>query len=431
MSFTINRLKEIIIDEINSYLGNNTINCDVIPVNDNVMIQEQKQELDINKLPFKDSVNKSGGKMYSVGGAVRDSFLGKDSKDLDLLITGLSLDDLERILSPFGKVVPQEVGGKVAMLLLKMPDSEDIDIAIPRTEIKKGDGYKGFDIKPDHTLPIEDDLLRRDFTINAIAKDADGNIVDPYNGQGDLKNKIIRMVSSKSFKEDPLRMLRAVQFASRFGFSIEPKTFKAIVENADSISEITPERVMLEFGKIVTKGNMKVGMQLLAVTGLFKSIFGEDFKGDLTNMYSAEDMADFILVMLKDNFENPQEVFKTRLKGDVFNTKKIGATNIGITQNSLDKARNRMTVNRMNKISPASINSKLLPKEIKETVQEMRDGKFPISFKELEISGDDLLEAGFSGPKMGQAFTKILQAIYREEINNFKEDILEYAENIR
>lgn len=396
-------------------------------LNDNVMTQE----LDINKLPFGKLISAAGGKMYSVGGAVRDSFLGKESKDLDLLITGLSLDQLEAMLSDFGKVVPQEVGGKVAMLLLKMPGVDDIDVAIPRVEVKKGDGYKGFDIKPDHTLPIEDDLLRRDFTINAIARDVDGNIIDPFNGREDLESKTIKMVSSKSFKEDPLRMLRAVQFASRFDFRIEMETFKAIVENADSIQEITPERVMLEFGKIVTKGDKKLGLEYLVLTGLYKSLFGETFKGDSELMEKADDMADFIFVMLKDNFPNPQDVFKEKLKGDAKGSKKIEAIKLAVDQNSLDKVKNRHTVNKMNKMSSSSLDSKLLPKEIQEAVDEMKRGEFPISLKEVAISGEDLLKIGISGPKIGQIFSKILQAIYGEEIPNEMEGIFDYIEDIR
>jgi len=218
--------------------------------------------MSLEDLPFKQEIEKLGGKIFSVGGAVRDKFLGKDSKDLDILITGIPMDKLERLLTKYGKV---DAVGKSFGVIKFVPKgaTDDIDIAIPRTEQKVGDGHKGFDVKSDHELPIEDDLKRRDFTINAIAKDVNGNLIDPYNGQDDLRNKIIRVVNPEAFADDPLRMLRGVQFASRFGFTIEPHTMDLIKQNAPKIKEIAGERMFIELEKIVTKGDKKVGAQLL------------------------------------------------------------------------------------------------------------------------------------------------------------------------
>src|SRR5690606_8675300 len=137
---------------------------------------------------------------------------------------------------------------------------EDIDIAIPRTERATGEGgHKGFEVSSDHNLPIEKDLERRDFTINAIAKDINGNVIDPFGGQRDLKEKIIRVVNPQAFSDDPLRMLRAVQFAARFGFPIEPKTEQLIKANAHRIREIAAERILIELEKIVKKGDVLYG----------------------------------------------------------------------------------------------------------------------------------------------------------------------------
>jgi len=219
-------------------------------VNETEMVNEN-EIMSLNDLPFKQEIEGLGAKIYSVGGAVRDEFLGKESKDLDILITGIPMDNLEQLLSKYGRV--DAVGKSFGVIKFKPKGStEDIDIAIPRTEVPTGaGGHKGFDVKSDHTLPIEDDLKRRDLTINAIAKDSEGNIIDPFGGVEDLKNKIIRAVDPNAFNDDPLRMLRAVQFSARFGFTIEPNTMEMIKQTADKVKTISPERVIIEFEKIV------------------------------------------------------------------------------------------------------------------------------------------------------------------------------------
>ena len=205
------------------------------------MIKEALSIKDINELPFKNDVLKAGGKIYSVGGAVRDGLLGKESKDLDILIAKVPIDELMRILSKYSDKEVKEVGQSYGVIkFVPKGSNEEIDIAIPRTEKKTAGGHTGFEFSPDHNLPVEKELERRDFTINAIAKGHDGKIIDPFNGIDDLKNKTIRVIGKKSFSDDPLRMLRGVQFASRFDFTIEPETANMIKQNAALIKEISP-----------------------------------------------------------------------------------------------------------------------------------------------------------------------------------------------
>ncbi len=179
-----------------------------------MMLKPEKKSINenivsVNTLPFKSDIETAGGKIYSVGGAVRDTMLNKESKDLDLLITGLPLEDIETILSKYGRV--DNVGKSFGVIKFNNPETGELDIAIPRTEKANGEGgYKGFEVTSDHTLPIEADLSRRDYTLNAIAKDSNGQIIDPYNGTEDIKNKIIRMVNPQAFAEDPLRLLRGM-----------------------------------------------------------------------------------------------------------------------------------------------------------------------------------------------------------------------------
>ena len=165
-----------------------------------------------------------GGKIYQVGGAVRDDMLGKVSKDLDLLVVGLELENLARLLSRYGKT---NLVGKAFGIIKFVPTgaTEEIDISVPRIDSKStGKGHKDFEVKLGKGITLTQDQLRRDFWMNAMARDVEtGEIHDiDRRGQTDIENQQIRVIGSQAFKEDPLRMLRAVQFAARFDFKIEP-----------------------------------------------------------------------------------------------------------------------------------------------------------------------------------------------------------------
>jgi len=223
----------------------------------------------------RDAIKNKGGKIYQIGGAVRDEILGKVSKDLDLLIVGLELDELGRILKPFGKV---NLVGKAFGIIKFVPEgeTEEVDISIPRVDSKStGKGHKDFEVKLGKGISLQQDQLRRDFWINALAKDIDtGEVIDvERKGMTDIKKKEIRMISPVAFEEDPLRMLRAIQFAARFGFKIEKETFNEIKKNARSISTVSAERFQEEFRKMFTKADKpSIGIKLLFVTGLIDHI---------------------------------------------------------------------------------------------------------------------------------------------------------------
>ena len=383
--------------------------------------------MQLKDLPFKDEVEQLGGKIFSVGGAVRDEFLGKESKDLDILITGIPMEKLEELLSKYGKV--DKVGASFGVLKFKPEgSSEDIDIAIPRTETSTGEGgHKGFDVSSDHELPIEDDLMRRDFTINAIAKDIDGNLIDPFNGQEDLKNKIIRIVNPVAFADDPLRMLRAVQFASRFGFVIEPTTMEMIKTNAEKIKEIPPERILIEFDKIVKKGNKLIGVQLLQETGLFKQIFGFDLPISViqnSNFNNVQTMGEFIYLMTS-NMSNPAEFYKNDLKGDINTYKEIKALEVAFNAGEeTNQAIARTIAHNMYTSSPESLNSNILSNSVKQAAYELLQGKYPKTIGELAINGNDLMKFGLKGKEIGDALKKMLINIYTEKVSNNKEELL-------
>ncbi|PIR66612.1 MAG: hypothetical protein COU51_02745 [Parcubacteria group bacterium CG10_big_fil_rev_8_21_14_0_10_36_14] len=177
---------------------------------------------------------------YLVGGSVRDILIGRQIKDIDLLVRKVKVKNLERELKKIGKV--NLVGERFSVLKFrKDKSSNEIDIAIPRKDFAYGTGrYKDFKIKSDPNLPVNEDLSRRDFTVNSIAWNIlDKKLEDPFNGFYDLKKKIIRAVGDpkERFREDYSRMLRAIRFAIQLGFIIDKKTLEAVKNNIGHIND--------------------------------------------------------------------------------------------------------------------------------------------------------------------------------------------------
>ena len=194
-------------------------------------------------------IKQKGGKTYFVGGFVRDKLLGIENKDIDIEVFGITPSQLKDILSKYGEV--DEVGASFGILMIK---GIDIDFAMPRTERKTSTGHKGFDITINPFLSLEEATKRRDFTINAFMEDVlSGEIIDLWNGKKDLDSKTIRHIDDHTFIEDPLRVLRACQFASRFNFSIDTKTLE-LCKTID-ITSLAKERVFEELKKALLKSS--------------------------------------------------------------------------------------------------------------------------------------------------------------------------------
>ncbi|UCB53347.1 MAG: HDIG domain-containing protein [Candidatus Zixiibacteriota bacterium] len=221
------------------------------------------------------------GKIYEVGGAVRDKYISPvlPDKDKDYLITGIHMEELCSLLSRFGKVdLVGKSFGVIKFHPFKKFDGDHVfDVALPRKEYSTGPGHKDFKVEYDHTLRVEDDLSRRDFTINAMAEDlATGKLVDPLNGRKDIKRRLIRIANPDSFRDDPLRMLRGIQFAARFEFELEKETLDSLKENADLITTISPERIQEELNKLLVKAKYpSAGFRLMQQVGLLEKILPE------------------------------------------------------------------------------------------------------------------------------------------------------------
>lgn len=193
------------------------------------------------------AIHRAGGRAMLVGGCVRDALLGIPVKDYDLEVYALPLGSLLAALAPVCEV--DAVGMSFGVLKVK---HFDIDIALPRLDSKTGRGHRGFVVEVDPQLDFSLAASRRDFTVNAIMKDAlTGEIIDPYHGQQDLENRILRHVSP-AFTEDPLRVLRGMQFISRFDLTAVPETVSLCA--GLSQSELPVERVAGEWEKLLLKG---------------------------------------------------------------------------------------------------------------------------------------------------------------------------------
>jgi poly(A) polymerase/tRNA nucleotidyltransferase (CCA-adding enzyme) len=213
--------------------------------------------------------------IYLVGGKVRDILLQRESYDYDFVIRNVPAKDLEKFLAKEGTV--NFVGksfGVFKFVAKKYTLAEAIDIALPRTEESfNTGGYRDFDVQTDPNLPIDKDLARRDFTINAMAVNIKtGEIIDPFDGQTDLKNKIIRTVGDPKlrFGEDFTRMIRAIRFSVQLYFKIEQPTYLAIQNLAPKIKTMATERITEEFNKIIISPNAEFGLQLLQKSNLLK-----------------------------------------------------------------------------------------------------------------------------------------------------------------
>ncbi len=179
-------------------------------------------------------------KIYCVGGAVRDQLLGLPVQDHDWVVVGGTPEDMAaRGYQPVGKDFP----------VFLHPDTHE-EYALARTERKTSRGYTGFAVYAAPDVTLEQDLSRRDFTINAIAQAADGSLIDPYNGIADLRVGILRHVSP-AFSEDPVRILRAARFAARFGFTIAPDTLALMRDmvNNGEVDALVAERVWQELAR--------------------------------------------------------------------------------------------------------------------------------------------------------------------------------------
>lgn len=219
------------------------------------------------------ALTQAGGQVYIVGGAVRDSMMGKDPKDIDMMCSGLDEDQMELALQGVGRL---DFTGKAFGVFRLKVGGDEVEIAMPRSERSTGSGHKEFEVTTDPNLPVEADLSRRDFTWNAMAYDpSTRSLIDPHGGQNDLVNGRMALVNDKAFEDDPLRIVRAMVATARYGFEPDPSLLKSMSDNASSIRHLPGERIQMEFDKLLSAPNPVAAMELAENTGLLDYICPE------------------------------------------------------------------------------------------------------------------------------------------------------------
>ena len=209
------------------------------------------------------------GRALLVGGCVRDELMGRQPKDWDLEVYGVEPAHLRKFLDQFGSV---NIVGEAFRVYKLGPH---LDVSLPRRERKTGRGHRAFFIEGDPAMTVEEAASRRDFTINAILQNPlTGEIIDPFHGQEDVRNKILRAVSLDTFGEDSLRVLRAAQFAARFEFEIEPRTVELC--RLIDLSDLPPERIWGEIEKLLFRAQRpSTGLRWLRDLGAIDQLFPE------------------------------------------------------------------------------------------------------------------------------------------------------------
>lgn len=240
-----------------------------------------------------DVVNEQNLEAYVIGGFVRDQFLHRESKDIDIVVVGSGIELAERVADKLGPAVKVSVFKNFGTAMVKLKDLE-LEFVGARKESYRIDSRKP--IVENGTL--EDDQKRRDFTINALAlslkKENFGELVDPFNGVEDIKHKTIRtpLDPDTTFSDDPLRMIRAIRFATQLGFDIDSATLESIARNRDRIEIVSKERINDEMNKIILSPKPSVGFLLFDQTGLLEIIFPQlhNLKGvDIVNNRAHKD----------------------------------------------------------------------------------------------------------------------------------------------
>lgn len=379
----------------------------------------------LKSVPILELIEEAGYEAYFVGGSVRDYIIGRPINDVDIA-SSATPQEIKRIFPNTADI------GIDHGTVLVITDTGTYEITTFRTE----SGYSDFR-RPDavkFVRSLTEDLQRRDFTMNAIAMDKTGKIIDPFNGKRDLAQKRIITVGNphERFHEDALRMMRALRFVSQLDFELDQETFDSLKENAQNISEIAVERILVEFEKLAAGSNKIKAFSLLLESGLYQylPLFSskKDHLMDLLNLplhqLNAAEIWSIIMIHTKDQeIEEALRAWKLPLKmiRNVQRTIKLVKSKepsaIDVFQAGhgimVQAAKVRAALNAGN-VSDAEENAHQRYNEL--IIKQMSD---------LAVTGTDLLiwHQEKPGPWVKEYLEKILKAVLNEELINDKEEI--------
>ena len=386
-----------------------------------------------------DAIESIGGEIFVVGGPIRDRILGHEPKDIDFLVRKLTLEQITEVIKKIGKA--GEVGQAFG-IVKGVVDGQEFDFAIPRTkEVKTGDAHTDFSVQTDPNASVEDDLQRRDFTWNAMAvplRDFIGgnildHLVDPNNGLKDLKAGIVNAVGDPTarFSEDALRMMRAIQFATRMGFNITGNTEESIKKLAPKLKSVSGERIFEELKKAWTKGkaDTKVLIHLLDKLTIGKTLFGSTFDpipATLSNLKGEDKVIGmFVAFFLRGgdfNIMKPDAncVKVLELAKNIHNSTQSPHTFIGNLKPQL-----HILLNVFQDIGNAHMVDK---------IQDMM--KLPMTAKELAIKGEEIISilqivSPKDSRKIGIVQKLMLEAIWDKSLENNHNQLVEFCKEYK
>ena len=413
------------------------------------------------------------GKGYIVGGAIRDILLGLKPKDVDFA-TNLPYETLKTLFSEY---TPKETGKSFGVLRIRINDI-DYEIAKFREDIY------GKEEKVTFVDEIKNDLVRRDFTINAMAYNETEGIIDLYNGQKDIENKVINFVRNAEERiiEDPLRTLRAFRFMSKLNFSLSKNTIEAIKNQKSLLKNIPEERITIEFSKLLLGENIKNTLILMKDTGVLELIIPEikatyNFNqcnphhnldlfshiinvvsrvpADLELRYSAllHDIAKPIVQTFDEKgiaHYKTHEIVGADMARDILTRLKLPVKLIDtvteiikkhmilykdVTDKKFNKLLSEMGYNNLWRLIEHSIadnsskNNEVVSTEndFHERLKKAVEKQMQVTVSDLAVNGKDLIKLGFNGKEIGEIKKELLDKYLSEELQNKKEEMLEYV----
>lgn len=377
----------------------------------------------------------SGYKAYLVGGCLRDMMMGRQPHDFDIA-TSAEPETVMSIFSDF-EVIPTGIKhGTVTVMI----DGEPIEITTFRKDSDYSDGRRPDSIT--FTDKIEDDLSRRDFTINAMAFGLDGEIVDPFGGKSDIKSRVIRTVGSAEdrFSEDGLRILRAIRFASVLGFTIEKETTEAIHKLSRMLDRVSFERVFSEMSKIIL--SEKPSVQFREFKDVFSRVASEfseikDFEHTLETVDRVEpEITLRFTALLHTLGEEQADSVLRKLKSDGVTIQKVTKlvrffdTDIDSSKVAVKKLMSEMGESdffSLIKLKIADEPEKTIELEkAKQIAEKVIADKECFKLKDMTVKGDDLIKFGMAmGPEIGKTLSMLLDKVISEEVANDKDSLMQ------
>ncbi|CAH0184951.1 CCA-adding enzyme [Peribacillus sp. Bi96] len=390
-------------------------------------------QLFLKSVPILELIEKAGLEAYFVGGSVRDYILGSSINDVDIA-TSATPEEIKRI---FPKTA--DIGIDHGTVLI-ITETGTYEVTTFRTESSYSDFRRPDSVQ--FVRSLTEDLQRRDFTMNAIAMDKSGNIIDPFNGKRDLAEKRIITVGNphERFHEDALRMMRALRFVSQLGFELDQETFVSLKENAQIINEIAVERILVEFEKLMAGSNNKRAISLLLESGLYQYLphFSKekDHLGNLLklplNQLKAAEIWSVIMVHTSDQeIEAALRAWKLPLK-TIRNVQRI--IQLVKKDPSFDNsAFDVFQAGQILAVQAAKVRAALTGGDVMDAEENAHQHYNKLIIKQmsdLAVTGTDLLNWNQEkpGPWVKESLEMILKAVLDDVLINDKEEIKRWLE---